>query len=85
MPFKTKKAKSRANEKWSSLSESAKFVYGGSLSGDINSESVSEKVEKQEKDILEVRYVSSELIKIALLASSIIGLQILLKISRIGF
>ncbi len=85
MPFKTKSRKIAARGHRISLSESGSVTYASGDSRDKSdgSDSRKSKGEISRVGALEGVEVKSEIIKIVLLASAIIGLQIALKLSKI--
>ena len=86
MPFKTKANKQRASLKWTTFVEGSLVAYKDDLGGSkrVN---VPDKIEttKKEQKISNESDIKREIVKIALMALLVIGFQIALKFSHIGF
>lgn len=90
MPFKTRASKQKASLKWTTLVEGGQAIYsGGSPSlkeDDVSDETqLAKKRQKITQEISQETNIKREIIKIALMALLIIGFQIVLKFSHIGF
>ncbi|OGE09952.1 hypothetical protein A3A60_04270 [Candidatus Curtissbacteria bacterium RIFCSPLOWO2_01_FULL_42_26] len=86
MPFKTRASKQKASLKWTTLVEGGQAKYiskSRSLKGD-NVPDETQLVQKQQKIYAEPN-IKTEIVKIALMALLVIGFQIVLKFSHIGF
>lgn len=86
MPFKTKKKKTRAEKKRVEISQEGLAIYRGSDSAQITESGLQgSPLVKPHLDVNDYSYVSFELAKILMIASLIIGLQLILKLSNITF
>lgn len=91
MPFKTRRQKERAGKRGLGLVETQRFSYDSSQNA---TKLEGNKVEGQKQNIAKVNselsiennhsYILRELLKIAVLASVIIGLQLTLRLSGIS-
>ena len=85
MPFKTRASKQKASLKWTILVEGNQAIYSGE-SPSLREDDVSDETQftKRQK-ISQETNIKREIVKIALMALLVIGFQIVLKFSHIGF
>lgn len=85
MPFKTKRDKSRAHKRWANFKDDEVIVYKPSVSREDKTEEHLNKQTGNETSIGDdISNTRRDLIKIAILATLVIGLQLLLKFYHIG-
>jgi len=86
MPFKTRASKQKASLKWTTLVEGGQATYI-SKSRSVKEDDVSDETQpfKKQQKIYAEPDIKREIVKIALMAILVIGFQIALKFSHIGF
>lgn len=86
MPFKTKRDKSRAHDRWARFTQDSLASYKSTIGKkDRDYQKVVDKQpEISERLVIDTNYIKSELLRIGVLASLVIGLEIILKIYHIG-
>jgi len=87
MPFKSKKAKIRASARKIAISEEGLAVYRSRGNDDTSEAEIQKPQTAQEAVITQenYNYIPKEIIRILALASLIIGLQLILRLSNITF
>ena len=86
MPFKTRASKQKASLKWTTLGEGSQVKYISKLRS-FKGDNVSDETQlaKKQQKIYAEPNIKREIVKIALMALLVIGFQIFLKFSHIGF